>query len=67
MSIFQKNVGPTDKIVRIILGLVIIILGIIYGSWWGLIGIIPLLTAFISFCPIYASFKISTFKKKKTT
>ncbi|HED37248.1 MAG TPA: DUF2892 domain-containing protein [Ignavibacteria bacterium] len=63
----QKNVGTTDKIVRIILGLVIIILGIIYGSWWGLIGVIPLLTAFISFCPIYAPFKISTFKRKKTT
>lgn len=58
----KKNVGSADKVVRIILGLVIIVLGFVYSSWWGLVGIIPLATAFMGFCPIYAPFKISTNK-----
>lgn len=58
----KKNVGSTDKVVRIILGLVIVVLGFVYSSWWGLVGIIPLATAFMGFCPIYAPFKISTNK-----
>lgn len=61
----KKNMGSADKIFRIILGIVIIVLGLIYNSWWGLVGLIPLLTAFMSFCPLYAPFKISTIKKAK--
>ncbi len=54
------NVGKTDKIIRIIAGVAIITLGIVYQSWWGLIGIIPFATAFLNFCPLYLPFKIST-------
>jgi len=61
----KKNVGNTDKIIRIILGLVIVILGFVYSSWWGLVGIIPLATAFMGFCPAYAPFKISTRKSSE--
>lgn len=61
----KKNVGNTDKIIRIILGLVIIVLGFVYSSWWGLIGIIPLATAFMRFCPVYTPFKISTNKSSE--
>ncbi len=59
----KKNVGSVDKIIRIILGIVIIAYGIIESSWWGLVGLVPLLTAFMGFCPLYAPFKISTDKK----
>ncbi len=59
----KKNVGSVDKIIRIILGVVIIAYGVIESSWWGLIGLVPLLTAFMGFCPLYAPFKISTDKK----
>ena len=59
------NVGKTDKIIRIILGLVIIILGIVFKCWWGLIGIIPLVTAFMGWCPLYRIFKISTCKAEE--
>ena len=59
------NVGKTDKIIRIILGLVIIILGIVFKCWCGLIGIIPLVTAFMGWCPLYRIFKISTCKAEK--
>ena len=58
----SKNVGKIDSSIRIILGLIIVLLGFYFQSWWGLIGIIPIATAFISFCPLYAIFKMSTCK-----
>ncbi|HHM23998.1 MAG TPA: DUF2892 domain-containing protein [Bacteroidetes bacterium] len=59
------NVGKSDKTFRIILGLVIIVLGFVYHSWWGAIGLIPLLTAFAGFCPLYSVFKFSTCKTEQ--
>ena len=59
------NVGKTDKIIRIILGLVIIALGFIYETWWGLVGLIPLITGLVNWCPIYHACKISTADKEK--
>jgi len=58
------NVGKVDRAIRIIIGLAIIVLGIVFQSWLGLIGIIPLLTGLIRWCPLYIPFKISTDKKK---
>lgn len=58
----KKNVGSTDKWIRIILGAVIIVLGFINQSWWGLVGILPLATAFMGVCPAYLPFGISTCK-----
>ncbi len=58
----QKNMGKGDIILRIIAGTVILALGFIYDSWWGAVGVIPLLTAFIGWCPMYVPFKISTRK-----
>lgn len=60
----KQNVGGYDKIFRIILGGLIILLGIIFQSWWGAIGLIPLLTGTINWCPLYIPFGISTCKKK---
>lgn len=62
-----SNVGKTDKVIRIIVGLVIAILGIYYGSWWGLIAIIPLATAFSGSCLLYRPFGISTRSRQKQT
>ncbi len=56
----KNNVGSTDRLVRIILGLIIAIVGALFDSWWGLIGIIPLATGLFKFCPLYLPFKIST-------
>ncbi|MFN3871489.1 MAG: DUF2892 domain-containing protein [Ignavibacterium sp.] len=61
-----KNVGSIDKVVRIIIGAVLIIYAILSGNWWGLVGIVPLLTAFVGYCPVYSLIKISTVKKIKT-
>ncbi len=60
----KQNIGNTDKIIRIILGVVIAALGFYFKSWWGLIALVPLLTAFISFCPLYPIFSLSTKKEK---
>jgi len=54
------NVGKIDRVVRIVLGVAIIGWGIATGSLWGLVGLIPLGTAVIGFCPLYPIFKINT-------
>lgn len=57
------NVGRTDKTVRVVLGVIIIGLGIYFKSWWGLVGLVPLLTGVMNFCPIYRLLGISTCQK----
>lgn len=61
----KTNVGNADKIIRIILGVAIIAAGLFYGSWLGVIGVIPILTAFMSSCPLYSIFGINTCKLKE--
>jgi hypothetical protein len=61
----KANVGSVDKIVRIILGLVGILLGLVLHSWWGLVGVALILTAVFSFCPLYTLLKVNTIKKAK--
>lgn len=58
------NIGTTDRTIRILLGIVILALGLIFKSWWGLIGIIPLATGFIRLCPLYLPFRFSTDKSE---
>jgi hypothetical protein len=60
----KKNVGKVDKIIRIIVGIVILLIGIVAGSWWGIIGILPIITAIIGWCPPYQLLGISTCKVK---
>jgi predicted RND superfamily exporter protein len=60
----KKNVGGTDKTIRIIAGCVIIVLGIIFKSWWGALGLLPLLTGIFGVCLAYVPFGISTCKKE---
>ena len=57
-----KNVGTLDQIARIVLGIAIIIGGIYFESWFGLIGIIPLATGLVSRCPLYMTCGLSTCK-----
>lgn len=60
----KANIGGIDRIARIIVGLLLIglaVAGVI--GWWGYIGIVPLATALIRFCPVYPLLKINTCKK----
>ena len=61
----HRNVGNADRIIRIILGTVIILIGAIFNSWWGLIGVAVFLTGIIGFCGLYIPFGINTCKIKK--
>lgn len=56
----QKNVGGMDKAIRVIVGLVIIGLGLYYKSYWGFIGILPIVVAAVGYCPLYALLKKNT-------
>ncbi|MBI3794424.1 MAG: DUF2892 domain-containing protein [Nitrospinae bacterium] len=57
------NVGKADRAVRIVAGVVILSAGYYYGSYWGLVGLVPLLTGFSKRCPVYSIFGTSTCEK----
>jgi len=61
----KANMGKADKTFRVTVGTIIIALGVYFQSWWGAIGIIPIFTSLISWCPLYAPFNLSTILKKK--
>lgn len=64
----QKNVGTIDRIIRLVIGGVLIAYALNLISpdtgynVWGWIGIIPIVTAVINFCPAYRIFGISSCK-----
>jgi len=57
----KANVGNIDRAARIIIGLALIALAAtsVIGAW-GYLGVLPLVTAFIRFCPAYVPLGIST-------
>ena len=61
-----KNVGGIDRILRIALGLVLIGLTVM-GTLpvWGYVGIVPLATGLMGWCPPYAMFGFNTCAMKK--
>lgn len=63
----EKNIGHADKVIRIIVGLAILSLFFILegnSRWFALIGLGPILTTFIGWCPAYTLIGISTRKTK---
>jgi fatty acid desaturase len=66
----MKSMNETgwDRIVRVVLGIVLLYLGwmgIVTGGWGTflkIIGFVPLITGLIGFCPLYAIFKFRTNK-----
>lgn len=61
----KANVGGIDRIMRIVVGLVLIAWVLFAnGPVWAWIGIAPLATGLINFCPAYGVFGISTCKSK---
>ncbi len=67
---FKTNVGSADRVIRIVLGVIILSLFFIYpGAWWryyALIGIVPILTGLAGTCPLYSIFGLSTCPARKT-
>ena len=58
----KSNVGKPDKNIRIVLGIIIVAAGVYFKSWWGIVAIVPLITAFTGVCPLYKLFGINSCK-----
>lgn len=57
----KANVGSLDRGVRIVIGLVLLSLVVVGPqSMWGLIGLVPLATGLLSFCPLYSLLGINS-------
>jgi len=59
--IFPRNEHLIDRALRVALGLAL--LGLVFAgphTYWGLIGLVPLLTGLIGSCPIYALLGVNT-------
>ena len=65
---FEKNVGNTDRVIRLVLGIILLALGIFFvttgtttlGYILAGVSLIPLVTALFSTCPIYSAIGVST-------
>lgn len=63
-----SNVGGIDRTLRIVAGLALLSLFFLLegnARYWGLIGIVPILTGFFRFCPVYPLLGINTCPMKK--
>lgn len=61
-----SNEGALDRIIRVVLGLAIVSLVFIGPQTpWGWLGLVPLLTGLVGFCPAYALFGFSTCRAKQ--
>ena len=62
----MRNVGGFDKPLRIIVGLVLLALVFVGPHTpWGWIGIVPLLTGLVGYCPLYSLLGVNTCKVRK--
>lgn len=61
---FKTNEGTLDRVFRIVVGIVVLALFFLYpdAAWryWALLGVVPLLTGLIGWCPLYSMLGLST-------
>jgi heme O synthase-like polyprenyltransferase len=60
----KRNIGDIDRDIRLILGMVLLVIGVMLNSWVGLIGVVLLGTGILDWCPIYAIFRIDSCRQK---
>ena len=61
----KSNVGGIDKILRIVAGIALIAWALTGGPVWAWIGIVPLATGLMGWCPLYPLIGLSTCPIKK--
>lgn len=61
----KPNVGGIDRILRIVVGIALIAWALMGGPVWAWVGIVPLATALINFCPLYTLIGVNTSEKKE--
>ncbi len=60
------NVGTIDRVIRVVLGAALVALAATGTvGWWGWIGVVPLATGVVKFCPAYALIGVNTCPAKK--
>ncbi len=61
----KSNVGGIDRILRIVVGLALVAWAVMGGPVWAWIGVVPIATGSLGWCPAYLPFGISTCATKK--
>jgi hypothetical protein len=57
----KRNEHKVERWLRVLLGLVLLTVFLVdHRAWWGLVGIVPLLTGIVGTCPLYSVFGFST-------
>lgn len=57
----MMNEGTLDRAIRVVLGIALVSLVFVGPqSYWGLIGLVPLATGLVGFCPLYRVLGLST-------
>lgn len=57
----MKNEGTIDRTIRVIAGLALLSIVVIGPqTLWGLVGLVPLLTGLLGFCPLYKLVGLNT-------
>lgn len=56
----KTNVGSFDGAARFVAGIVVLHFGIRDIGWWGLLGLIPITTTILNWCPVYSLLHIDT-------
>jgi Protein of unknown function (DUF2892) len=63
-AMFKSNVGSVDRMLRILVGVILIALVFVGPQTpWGWLGLIPLVTGLFSTCPIYSFFGLNTCRR----
>jgi hypothetical protein len=64
----MNNEGIVDRVLRVLLGLGLLTLVVVGPkTWLGLVGLVPLITGLIGFCPLYRAFGIRTGRLSHST
>jgi hypothetical protein len=59
----MRNVGRTDRIIRVAVGLVWLAAVGPWGGAWAYVGLLPLATGLVGYCPLYQLLRINTFQR----
>jgi hypothetical protein len=58
---FKSNVGNTDRVIRLLLAAILIVVSSVIGHpAFGLLALVPLVTAFVGVCPLYSVLHVDT-------
>jgi membrane-bound ClpP family serine protease len=61
----QANVGGIDRTLRIVIGSLLLLVSMTSNAigLWGVLGMIPIVSGFMRFCPLYSVIGVSTCKR----